>query len=84
MKALVKLILLGICLSALNLGQSDAARSGIAKRLTTSNARVVIVGGGVADLSAARRLKERNFKNVIILEGSDRLGGLVNTIPYST
>ena len=40
---------------------------------------VIIIGGGVAGLSAAKRLKERNIP-FIILEGSDHLGGRALTL----
>jgi monoamine oxidase len=81
MQILIKLIFLGLCLGTLS--GIDAAKPGRSKRLASVNSRVVIVGGGVAGLSAALRLKERNFKNVVILEGSDRLGGRINTVAYS-
>ncbi len=71
-------------MSALSVTQNNAAKSGRSKKFTPSNVRVLIVGGGVAGLSAAMRLKERKVLDVTILEGSDRLGGRINTIPYST
>ena len=40
---------------------------------------IVIVGGGVAGLGAARRLVQRGVK-VILLEAKDRLGGRIHTI----
>lgn len=40
---------------------------------------VIIIGGGVAGLSAAKRLKENNIP-FIILEGSDHLGGRALTL----
>lgn len=40
---------------------------------------VLIVGGGMAGLSAAKRLKENGIP-VVILEGRDRLGGRIHTI----
>jgi polyamine oxidase len=40
---------------------------------------VLIVGGGIAGLSAAKRLKE-NGVPVLVLEGRDRLGGRIDTI----
>ena len=39
----------------------------------------VVVGGGMAGLSAARECKNRGLKTVV-LEGSDRLGGRVRTV----
>ncbi len=39
---------------------------------------VLIVGGGIAGLSAAKRLKEHGLQ-VLVLEGRDRLGGRIHT-----
>lgn len=44
----------------------------------TSNP-VLIVGGGIAGLSAAKRLKEKGIP-VLVLEGRDRLGGRIHTV----
>ena len=40
---------------------------------------VVIVGGGICGLNLACLLKEKNIKNVCLLEKSNRLGGLIKT-----
>ena len=40
---------------------------------------VVVIGGGIAGLSAAWRLRDRD---VLLLEASDRLGGRVRSEPY--
>lgn len=40
---------------------------------------VVVIGGGIAGLSAAWRLRDRD---VVLLEASDRLGGRVRSEPY--
>lgn len=40
---------------------------------------VVIVGGGICGLNLACLLKQKNFKNVCLLEKSNRLGGLIKT-----
>src|SRR5215510_14947529 len=40
---------------------------------------VVIVGGGIAGLSAAWKLRHRD---VLLLEASDRLGGRMRSEPY--
>jgi oxygen-dependent protoporphyrinogen oxidase len=46
--------------------------------------RVVIVGGGIAGLAAAARLRELGGPNadVVVLERSDRLGGKIRTEPF--
>tara|TARA_B100000900_G_scaffold183188_1_gene155400 strand:+ start:1788 stop:3074 length:1287 start_codon:yes stop_codon:yes gene_type:complete len=40
---------------------------------------VVIVGGGICGLNLACLLKEKNIKNVCLLEKNNRLGGLIKT-----
>ncbi|KAK5638645.1 hypothetical protein RI129_012940 [Pyrocoelia pectoralis] len=41
--------------------------------------RIAIVGAGAAGISAAARLVENGFDNIIILEAEDRIGGRINT-----
>lgn len=41
---------------------------------------VVIVGGGIAGVSAARHLINRGVQQVLILEAKDRLGGRIHTV----
>ena len=48
----------------------------------TDSQTVVIIGGGVAGLSAANRLRTNGVKNVIIIEAMNRLGGRIDTITY--
>lgn len=43
----------------------------------------IVIGAGIAGLGAGRTLFESNM-NFIILEGSDRVGGRVNTIEMSS
>jgi NADPH-dependent 2,4-dienoyl-CoA reductase/sulfur reductase-like enzyme len=52
------------------------------KRVITDSQTVVIIGGGVAGLSAANRLRTNGVKNVIIIEAMNRLGGRIDTITY--
>lgn len=41
--------------------------------------RVVVIGGGIAGLSAAYRLGADAERDVVVLEGSDRIGGKLRT-----
>ncbi|MBL7849483.1 MAG: FAD-dependent oxidoreductase [Cyclobacteriaceae bacterium] len=41
----------------------------------TEDSSICIVGGGAAGLSAAYFLKERGYRNVVVLEKEDRVGG---------
>lgn len=43
-----------------------------------SSARVLVIGAGMAGLSAARQLADRGFK-VTVLEARDRIGGRIHT-----
>ncbi|KAH3862526.1 spermine oxidase-like [Dreissena polymorpha] len=44
--------------------------------------KVVIVGAGIAGISAASRLCEAGCGNVVILEASDRIGGRIHTVQF--
>lgn len=59
-------------------------RIAISEELIQKQADVVIVGGGLAGLSAALNLTEKG-RSVIVLEASDRVGGRTWTkkLPYS-
>lgn len=46
---------------------------------TSRNRPTIIVGGGVSGLSAAKHLKQAGMP-VLLLEGSDRLGGRIHTL----
>ena len=44
---------------------------------------VIVIGGGVSGLSAMSGLASQyNITNTLLIEGSDRLGGRINTIPF--
>lgn len=46
---------------------------------TTASGRVLVVGGGIAGLSAAFRLRQAGFE-VKVLEREDRVGGRIHTV----
>lgn len=47
------------------------------------NKRVVIIGAGASGLTAASKLLAKGFKNVIILEAEQRIGGRIYTVPFA-
>lgn len=49
----------------------------------TSDSRVVIVGGGIAGLFAASNLLAQGVKDIVIVEKSERVGGLLCSAHYS-
>uniref|UniRef100_A0A182M2C0 Amine oxidase domain-containing protein n=1 Tax=Anopheles culicifacies TaxID=139723 RepID=A0A182M2C0_9DIPT len=46
------------------------------------NPRIIIVGAGAAGIAAASRLYQKGFRNITILEASQRLGGRIRTTPF--
>ena len=49
-----------------------------------NNSKVVIIGAGLAGISAASRLIEFGLDDVTILEAEDRIGGRVHSIPFAS
>lgn len=49
---------------------------------TGNSARVIIVGAGAAGISAASKLLENGYNDVVLLEAQDRIGGRIHTIPF--
>ncbi|KAK2585862.1 hypothetical protein KPH14_010456 [Odynerus spinipes] len=45
--------------------------------------KILIIGAGAAGIAAAKRLLEKGFQNVTILEASDRIGGRIHTVEFS-
>lgn len=46
------------------------------------NARIIVIGAGISGISAAAKLIENGFKNLIVLEAENRFGGRVHTVPF--
>lgn len=44
------------------------------------NKKIVIVGAGASGIAAATKLISNGFRNIVILEAENRIGGRVNTI----
>ncbi|KAL5280241.1 hypothetical protein ACFFRR_004298 [Megaselia abdita] len=47
-----------------------------------TNAKIVIIGAGASGITAATKLLSYGFKNVLILEAQDRIGGRIYTVPF--
>ena len=43
--------------------------------------KIVVVGAGISGLYAAYLLVQRKYKNVVVLEAQDRVGGRVESVP---
>lgn len=46
------------------------------------NPCIVVIGAGVAGLSAAKKLKEYGFNDVTVLEASEKVGGRVASATF--
>ncbi|XP_058464065.1 spermine oxidase-like [Malaya genurostris] len=44
--------------------------------------KILIIGAGAAGIAAATRLHETGYRNFIILEAENRIGGRIHTVPY--
>lgn len=44
--------------------------------------KIIIIGGGASGFAAASKLISNGFRNVLILEAENRIGGRVYTIPF--
>lgn len=44
---------------------------------------IIIIGSGLSGFAAARRLMDNDFTNIVILEAENRIGGRINSIPFS-
>lgn len=44
---------------------------------------VIIIGSGLSGFSAARKLMENDFDQIMILEAENRIGGRIHSVPFS-
>lgn len=49
-----------------------------------TNVKIAIVGAGISGISLAAKLIENGFKNLVILEAENRIGGRVHTVPFGS
>jgi spermine oxidase len=45
--------------------------------------KIVIVGAGLSGISAAVKLIENGYQNVVIFEAEDRIGGRIHSVPFA-
>ena len=49
-----------------------------------NTSKIVIIGAGASAIGAAKKLLENGFSDVVILEATDRIGGRVHSVPFSS
>lgn len=49
---------------------------------SANNFSVIIVGAGPAGIAAATKLLSNNFRDILILEAEDRIGGRINSVKF--
>ncbi|XP_055607205.1 spermine oxidase-like [Uranotaenia lowii] len=47
-----------------------------------STNKIIIIGAGASGIAAASRLYESGFRNILILEATDRIGGRIHSVPF--
>jgi monoamine oxidase len=48
----------------------------------TDEPRIIIIGAGLAGVSALSKFLENGYENVLLLEAENRIGGRVETVPF--
>jgi monoamine oxidase len=51
------------------------------EKMSHHHYQIVIIGAGMAGLSAYLKFQEAGFQNILLLEASERIGGRIHTIP---
>ncbi|XP_034193646.2 uncharacterized protein LOC117610410 [Osmia lignaria lignaria] len=49
----------------------------------TARTKLVVIGAGIAGLAAARTLENANFKDYLLIEAQNEIGGRIQSIPWS-
>lgn len=44
--------------------------------------RIIVIGAGAAGVAATTKLLDAGFRNILLLEAENRIGGRINTIDY--
>ena len=50
--------------------------------MNASSYQVIVIGAGIAGLTACQKLIESGVKNILLLEAGDRPGGRIHSIPH--
>ncbi|XP_061398422.1 spermine oxidase [Musca vetustissima] len=55
----------------------------IVARKSLQSVRIVVIGAGPSGIAAATKLIDAGFRNVVILEAENRIGGRIYTVPFA-
>lgn len=48
------------------------------------SSRILIIGAGISGIASGAKLIENGFRNLVILEAENRIGGRVCTVPFAS
>lgn len=51
-------------------------------RCSKMDKKIIVIGAGASGVAATVKLLSNGFKDVTILEGENRFGGRINTVPF--
>lgn len=74
---LIKLLAATVC------GHGFTIPQAVYQNHDESNPKILILGGGVAGIMAARTFHDHDIKNFIIIEGRDELGGRLKSASFA-
>jgi polyamine oxidase len=75
-------LLLAVTTASLALAASTPKPNGMTGTTTKNDKTVLILGGGVAGIIAARTLAEKKITDFLIIEGRDELGGRMRSMQF--